>query len=292
MESQLSTVKLARVGAEMVVVPNCANDRGNRWVKPPDHSSPDSSRPAKRGLSNRTCAEQALAADRNQRVSHRQLASSAVVARPLKRGVRRLSVNSDAPIDKAKIKVLARTRETKMKKQTKLHSIKLLTLAMVAAITIIIGATFSASAQQQPTYKVGDRVEASVLSLKEDKYYKKATIVAIDMSVSAVVVRMDDEKDHTGAQKEYTTHIKNLRPLQETAAEKQAQAAKQAIADKNVEKLRVDENNTVLADRELLDCDNIKQKPAKNGAPPDPKLLDKLIRCIWEKPAGTVWTAR
>ena len=157
---------------------------------------------------------------------------------------------------------------------------------MVAAITIIIGATFSASAQQQPTYKVGDRVEASVLSLKDDKYYKKATIVAIDMSVSAVVVRMDDEKDHTGAQKEYTTHIKNLRPLQETAAEKQAQAAKQAIADKNVEKLRVDENNTVLADRELLDCDNIKQKPVKNGAPPDPKLLDKLIRCIWEKPAG------
>ncbi len=33
--------------------------------------------------------EQALAADRNQRVSHRQLARDAVVARPLKRGVRR-----------------------------------------------------------------------------------------------------------------------------------------------------------------------------------------------------------
>ncbi len=34
--------------------------------------------------------EQALAADRNQRVSHRQLARDAVVSRPLKRGVRRL----------------------------------------------------------------------------------------------------------------------------------------------------------------------------------------------------------
>jgi hypothetical protein len=33
------------------------------------------------------CAEQALAADRNQRVSHRQLVASAVVARPLKRNV-------------------------------------------------------------------------------------------------------------------------------------------------------------------------------------------------------------
>jgi hypothetical protein len=31
--------------------------------------------------------QQALAADRNQRVSHRQLAASAVVSRPLKRGV-------------------------------------------------------------------------------------------------------------------------------------------------------------------------------------------------------------
>lgn len=43
-----------------------------------------------------------------------------------------------------------------MKKQTKLHSIKLLSLAIVAAITII-GATFSAMAQNQPTFKVGAR---------------------------------------------------------------------------------------------------------------------------------------
>ena len=35
-------------------------------------------------------AEQALAADRNQHASHRQLAPDAVVAWPLKRGVRRL----------------------------------------------------------------------------------------------------------------------------------------------------------------------------------------------------------
>ena len=39
-----------------------------------------------------------------------------------------------------------------MKKQTNLHSIKLLSLAMVAAITIIISAGISASAQDQPTY--------------------------------------------------------------------------------------------------------------------------------------------
>jgi hypothetical protein len=168
-----------------------------------------------------------------------------------------------------------------MKKQTNLHSIKLLSLVIFAAITIIIGTAFSAIAQDQPTYKVGDRVEAKPVSS-----WKKATIVAIDMSASAVVVRMDDEKDYTGAQREYTTHINNLRPLQETAAERQTQAAKQAVADKTVVKLRVDENNTVLADREILDCP-VEQKSVKKGTRPNAQLLGKLIRCIWEKPART-----
>ncbi len=61
-----------------------------------------------------------------------------------------------------------------MKKQTNSHSIKSLSLAIVAAITIIIGTAFSASAQEQPIYKVGDRVEAKPISS-----WKKATIVAI-----------------------------------------------------------------------------------------------------------------
>jgi len=47
-----------------------------------------------------------------------------------------------------------------MKKQTNQHSIKLLSLAIVAAIMIIIGTAFSASAQDQPTFKVGDKVWA------------------------------------------------------------------------------------------------------------------------------------
>ena len=114
--------------------------------------------------------------------------------------------------------------------------------------------------------------------------WKKATIVAIDMSANAAVVRMDDEKDYTGAQREYTTHINNVRPLNETAEEKQTQAVKQAAADKTIVKLRVDENNTVLADREILACP-VEQKPVKNGTRPNPQLLGKLIRCIWEKPA-------
>jgi len=168
-----------------------------------------------------------------------------------------------------------------MKKIKNLHSIKLLSLAIVTAITIIIGATIPVSAQGQPIYKVGDRVEAKPVSS-----WKKATIVAIDMSANAAVVRMDDEKDYTGAQREYTTHINNLRPLNETAEEKQTQVAKQTQADKTVVKLRVGENNTVLAEREILKCP-VEQKPVKNGTRPNTQLLGKLIRCIWEKPART-----
>ncbi len=168
-----------------------------------------------------------------------------------------------------------------MRKQTNLHSIKMLSLTMVAAITIIIGATISISAQDKPTFKIGDRVEAKPVSS-----WQKATIVQIDFSINAVVVRMDDEKDYTGAQREYTTHINNVRALNETVEEKQTQAAKQTIADKNVVKLRVGENNTVLADREILECP-VELKQVKNGTRPNTQLLGKLIRCIWEKPART-----
>ncbi len=46
------------------------------------------------------------------------------------------------------------------------------------------------------------------------------------------------------------------------------------------------QNNTVLADREILNCP-VEQKRVKNGTRPDPQLVGKLIRCIWEKPATT-----
>jgi hypothetical protein len=51
-----------------------------------------------------------------------------------------------------------------------------------------------------------------------------------------------------------------------------------------VDKLRVDENNTVLADRELLDCEHL-QHNGRNGSPPPVELLKKLIRCLYEKPS-------
>lgn len=50
------------------------------------------------------------------------------------------------------------------------------------------------------------------------------------------------------------------------------------------EPLRVDENGTVLADRPLLDCDNL-QHGGRNGQPLPVELAKKLIRCLYEKPS-------
>ena len=40
----------------------------------------------------------------------------------------------------------------------------------------------------------------------------------------------------------------------------------------------------MLADRELLDCENLKHG-GRNGQPPPVELLKKLIRCLYEKPS-------
>jgi hypothetical protein len=73
--------------------------------------------------------------------------------------VRLLSVKLDALIDNPTIKATTQTGEKIMKKQTNLHIIKFLLLVIVAAVVTILGTSLSASAQDQPKFKVGDRVE-------------------------------------------------------------------------------------------------------------------------------------
>jgi hypothetical protein len=52
----------------------------------------------------------------------------------------------------------------------------------------------------------------------------------------------------------------------------------------HADKLHVDQYGTVLADRPLFDCANLKIQ-GKNGAPPPADLAKNLIRCIYEKPS-------
>jgi hypothetical protein len=62
-----------------------------------------------------------------------------------------------------------------MNKQTNVLSIKLLSLAIVTAVTIIFGANISASAQDKPKFKVGDRIECD--NSGSGKYWDKGTVV-------------------------------------------------------------------------------------------------------------------
>lgn len=55
-------------------------------------------------------------------------------------------------------------------------------------------------------------------------------------------------------------------------------AAKPPAVDRSVGKVSVDKDNTLSADRPILECP-VKQPKVKNGARPNAELLKKLIRC-------------
>jgi hypothetical protein len=149
---------------------------------------------------------------------------------------------------------------------------------LIVALLGITLMTASVSAQN-PQYKVGDRVEVNMVPGpdKSMAVWKKGTITGVfpDPTVRAYVVQLDPLPGQ--APREMTIPISNevngdIRPF--------GGAAPQIQTDK----LRVDDNGTVLADRELLDCENLKHD-GRNGAPPPVELAKKLIRCLYEKPS-------
>jgi hypothetical protein len=129
----------------------------------------------------------------------------------------------------------------------------------------------------QPKYKVGDRVEFSENGACLGEQFaipSKGTIIEVNTKYGAYVVQVDPlpgKAPRTVSRPIYTQEC-GFRPL--------AGAAPKILTDK----LRVDENNTVLADRELLNCDNLKHN-GRNGAPPPVDLAKKLIRCLYEHPS-------
>jgi hypothetical protein len=133
---------------------------------------------------------------------------------------------------------------------------------------------------QEMKYKVGDRVEVDIIQANNpaSAIWKKGTITKVDTSVSsmAYTVRVDLLPGKLPEE----VHIP-IRPYAAGWLRPLGGAAPQLQSDK----LRVDENNTVSADRELLDCKNLKAGPARNGQPPPPELARKLIRCLYERPS-------
>jgi hypothetical protein len=145
----------------------------------------------------------------------------------------------------------------------------------VALMTV----SLSVQAQPEPKYKVGDHVE----------FTTNGTCLGSEYAVPAKGTITKIEKGNyvfgnwTGA---YTIQEDPIpgklprmlgRPIasQDCSFRSLGGAAPAALS----EKIRRDENGTVLADREVLDCEHLKHE-GRNGQPPPPELLKKLIRCL------------
>jgi len=128
-------------------------------------------------------------------------------------------------------------------------------------------------------FKVGDRVEVDIAMMADPKnsVYSKATINEIDLPNRSYVVTVDPLPGKLPKQfriliRDYGKHW--IRPIQGV------DDAPRVLT----EKLRTDKDGTVLANRELIDCENFPHG-GKNGATPPTELLKKLIRCLFEKPS-------
>ena len=150
---------------------------------------------------------------------------------------------------------------------------------LIAALLGITLMTASLGAQAQtPKYKEGDRVEFSENAACLGSEYaipSKGTIFKVNAGTAMNYVIQVDPLP--GKAPRFVT-----RPIysQECGFRPLAGAAPRIVTDK----LRVDENRTVLADRELLDCENLKHT-GRNGSPPPVELAKKLVRCLFEKPS-------
>lgn len=148
-------------------------------------------------------------------------------------------------------------------------------IIILFVITLMPGSVSAQNAQ----FKVGDRVEINMVPgpNKSMAVWKKGTITGVfpEPTSRAYVVQLDPLPGQLP--REMTIPMSSeingdIRPFGGAAPQVQT------------EKLRVDENGTVLAGRDILDCENLKHD-GKNGSPPPPELAKKLIRCLYEKPS-------
>src|ERR1051326_421141 len=160
---------------------------------------------------------------------------------------------------------------------------KRMNLKSLASPLFIAVACFAFGSQvnaQTPKYKVGDRVEVDTLHIgtsspAENQVWMKGTVTAVDMKPGyrpMYVVQVDP----LPGQLPDVSYI----PITPNATERVwIRPAAGAAPKIETDKLRVGANNTVLADREVLDCGHFTQPPTRNGSPLPAELAQKLIRC-------------
>lgn len=167
----------------------------------------------------------------------------------------------------------------------------LLTSLAVMFFIAVAGFAFGSRAMaQNPQYKKGDRVEVDVLMIStsspaEKQMWKKGTVTAVDLRPGyrpMYVVQVDPVPGQLP--EEYYI------PITPNATERVWIRPGGGAAPRiETDKLRVDANNSVLADREVLDCEHFQLPSARNGSPLPAELAQKLIRCAMGEhpsPAG------
>lgn len=149
---------------------------------------------------------------------------------------------------------------------------------MVGAVCAILPAIAAMAQNQTPQFKVGDRVEVDVIMANStnNAIWKKGTVVQVNLNAMSYGVDVDAPAGKIPQTYNIPVHSpeKWIRPMQG------ADPGAKTLTQKKHE----DADGTVLADREILDCD-LKQPAARNGSAPPPELMKTLIRCLWEKPA-------
>lgn len=153
--------------------------------------------------------------------------------------------------------------------------------AALLGITVLT-ATNAAQAQT-PTYKEGDRVEFSENGACLGTQYaipSKGTIIKVNVRPGQNPMYGSYEVEVDPLPGKAPRIVSRPISSQDCGFRTLAGAAPKIQTDK----LLLDENNSVLANRELLDCENLKHS-GRNGSPPPVELAKKLIRCLYEHPS-------
>jgi len=146
-------------------------------------------------------------------------------------------------------------------------------IVCLLAVSAITAPAFQKDAQ--PVFKVGDRVLASPMAMKDAQYWYPCTITS-GLKSNAYGVKCDPR--HAG---EMPNEYNVMPEWVKAAGTGDALAAK---PNYQTQKKNESADGTVLPGRPFLDCD-IAQKKARNGDAIPAALARKLIQCLWEKHA-------
>lgn len=153
-------------------------------------------------------------------------------------------------------------------------------VATFVSLALLLASSRATAQKPEPKYKVGDRVEVDIIEATDPAraIWKKGTVTKVELNSMYYAIQLDPLPGQLPK-----TQTIPIRPYAEAWIHLIGGGAAPNIP---TDTRRVDDNGTVLADRELLDCKNLKQARARNGSPLPVELAKKLIRCLYEKPSA------